>query len=628
MEMLAMMKCAYRSLGVFLIAAGCMGAGPAPSRTINDLTKSRVNEILNTLEGNGKFDVAENDLVRLFDQVILTAPEQSVDAFREASFAARMVHELRQVKNPTQRMELLKYLRANDALARTLVFLIDDDTQPATAFALLDKLRAKHGEDLNKYAQLTAALCVVQDRPFSRRINENKTVSPDAAAIWEYYTANEKRMLFPIKNVPAELLMYVVDETSPIPEMEWALKHYAGDNSVGKHFFDIQYDEDSFRKGTQKKVDAAGFTLPNILKYGGVCADQAFFAMEVGKAIGVPTTYTTASSAEVGHAWVGFLQARASAGYGSSGGGSPVGFWNFDVGRYEEYRGVRGSVEDPQTRGEIPDSYVSLLAEMIGRTMEERHGAVALTDAALRLANAMDDPQNGALAPIAFATAPVDALRAERKATVEAVLGLLQAALNQNKAYRPAWFTVAELAQNNKLTTPQKALWSNVLLKMCGEKYPDFALTVLEPMIGTVNDPVEQDKLWQAAATKFTTRADLSAEILMNEAALWEKQGQKEKAGRLYLQVIDRFCNAGPFVIPALAKAEDLLGDKKKVAMLYQQSWAKIQKPEDMAGPFMQQSNWFRVGAMYAEKLQAIGETRAASQVMATLGVRGDTLGQ
>ncbi len=81
-------------------------------------------------------------------------------------------------------------------------------------------------------------------------------------------------------------------------------------------------------------------------------------------------------------------------------------------------------------------------------------------------------------------------------------------------------------------------------------------------------------------------------------------------------------------MIPALVKAEDLLSDKKKVALLYQQSWAKIQKPEDMAGPFMQQSNWFRVGAMYAEKLQAAGETHAAGQVMATLGVKSDTLGQ
>lgn len=620
------MKCVYRRLGVFaVVAAACAGAGVAPPRTMNDATKSRVNEILGELESNGKWDEAEDHLVRMFDQVVLTAPEQSLDAFRDGAFAARMVHELRQVKDAQQRMGLLKYLRANDTLARTLVFLINDDKQAATSFALLDKLREKHGEELNKYAQLTAALCVVQDRPFERRINENKTVSPDAVAIWEYYTANEKRMLFPIKNVPAELLMYVVDETSSIPEMEWALRRYAGDNAVGKHFFDIQYDEESFRKGTAKRVDAAGFNLPNILKFGGVCADQAFFAMEVGKAIGVPTTYTTASSAEVGHAWVGFLQARPSAGYG----GGPAGFWNFDVGRYEEYRGVRGSVEDPQTRREIPDAYVSLSAEMIGKTQNERHAAVALTDAALRLANAMDASQKeGALAPAAFATAPSDALKAPRRPTTEAVLGLLQAALNQNKAYRPAWFTVAELAQDNKLTTPEKALWSNVLLKMCGEKYPDFALTVLEPMIGTVADPVEQDKLWQAALTKFTGRADLSAEILMNEAELWEKRGQKEKAGRLYLQVIDRFCNAGPFVIPALAKAEELLSDKKKVAMLYQQSWAKIQKPEDMAGPFMRQSNWFRVGAMYAEKLQGIGETGAANRVMATLGVRGDALGQ
>ncbi|HUO09154.1 MAG TPA: hypothetical protein VM008_12680 [Phycisphaerae bacterium] len=614
------------AIGAGAAEGGAAGAGGNVPHTMNAMTKTRVAAILDALQQDGRFDVAESDLVQLFDEVTLTANEQALDAFRDSSYTMRMVHDLRHVYDgneaPAKRLDLLKYLRANDTLARTLAFLINDDKQAGTAFALLDKLRAKHGDELDKYAQLAAAICLVHDRPFQRRINENVTKSPDPVAIYEYYTTNEKRMLFPIRNVPAELLVFVVDTTSPIEEMKWALGHYAGDNAIGKHFFDIQYDEDSFRKGTEKKVDAAGYSLPNILRYGGVCADQAFFAMELGKAIGVPTTYTTASSAEVGHAWVGFLQAHPGT-YGAP----ATGAWNFDVGRYEEYRGVRGNVEDPQTRREIPDSYVSLLAELIGKGLAERQAAVALTDAALRLANAGEEGGQP-MVPATFATPPADALKAPRKTNTETVLALLQAALNQNKAYRPAWFTVAELAQNNKLTLAQKALWSNVLLRMCGEKYPDFALTVLAPMIGTVSDPVEQDKLWRAAATKFTTRADLSAEILMNEAAMWEKQGQTDKAGQIYLLVIDRYCNAGPFVIPALAKAEELLNDKKKVVLLYQQSWAKIQKPEDMAGPFMQQSNWFRVGAIYAAKLQAAGEARMADQVLGTLGVKDTTAGQ
>ena len=280
-----------------------------------------------------------------------------------------MVHELRQLQKPRSSGSTCSntYSAANDTLARTLVFLINDDKQSSTSFALLDKLRAKHGEDLNKYAQLTAALCVVQDRPFTRHINENKTVSPDAVAIYEYYTANEKRMLFPIKNVPAELLM-CSSLMRPLPFRNCsgpALNHYAGDNAIGKHFFDIQYDEESFRKGTAKKVDAAGFNLPNILKYGGVCAGSRRrslrWSLAKRSACRQPT-YTTASSAEVGHAWVGFLQAPRLRRLRRRAGGSPTGYWNFDVGRYEEYRGVRGSdakIPDAARISPIPTSRFS-----------------------------------------------------------------------------------------------------------------------------------------------------------------------------------------------------------------------------------------------------------------------------
>ena len=340
-----------------------------------------------------------------------------------------MVRQLRRLPK-AKGMELLKYLRANANLARTMAFLINDDKEAEGAYLLLDRLRDKHARvKLNDYANLTAAICVVHDRPFTRQINENLTASPDPVDLFEYYTTNEKSMLFGIKNVPAELLMYVVDTTSSIPEMRWALRKYAGDQNVGKHFFDIAYDYDNLKTAREKDVTKAGYTLPNILKFGGVCADQAFFAMEIGKAIGVPTTYTTASSAEVGHAWVGFLQTK----------GDKL-FWNFDVGRYEEYKGIRGNVEDPQTREEIPDSYVSLLAELLGspahRTKTvDRQNSIAVTDAAIRLANAAVGAE--ALKPAELEGTMTDGLKSPRGVTTEAALALLETALNQNVAYRP-----------------------------------------------------------------------------------------------------------------------------------------------------------------------------------------------
>ncbi len=477
-----------------------------------------------------------------------------------------------------------------------------------------------HAAQLNDFANLAAAICVVHDRPFTRRINEHMTTAPDPVAIFEYYTTNEKLMLYGVRNVPAELLVYVVDTTSSIDEMRWALQRYAGDTQVGRHFFDITYDYGYFKSGTGKKIAGADYTLPNILRFGGVCADQAYFAMEIGKAIGVPTTYTTGSSAEVGHAWVGFLQTH----------GDRL-FWNFDVGRYEEYRGIRGDVEDPQTRHDFPDSAVSLLAELLGtpghRTQAvDRQASAALTDATLRIADAAVAGQT--IKPETFDPPLTDARRMPRKVSVDSALELLAAALNENFADRRAWYVIGALAEQNKLTLDQKRTWSDALLNRCGGKYPDFALAVLAPMIATVDDPATQDRLWQTAFQKFQARADLAAEILMDRAALWEKQNATEKAGNVYLEIINRYCNAGPFVLSALAKAEELLGDhKEKVLQLYAESWARIQKPEDMAGPFMQQSNWFRVGAMYADRLTAAGQSRQAQAVYGVLGVEAPAAG-
>ena len=584
-------------------APGTAASQPASRITIEQTVKMQAAAILDALQNDGDFAAAHTKAQGLFDQVAATAGEKSLDAFREADFALRLVATLEAAKKES-RQPLLKYLRTNDGLAHTLVFLLNPGNHPKDVYAMLDKLREKRGEQLDKYATLAAAICVVHDKPFSRQINENSTQSADPIDIFDYYVKNESVMNFGIKQVPAELLIYVVDTTASIDEMKWALGKYVHDEIIGRHFFDIAYDYEHFLHATPKKVTEKGFNLPNILKYGGVCADQAYYAMAIGKAIGVPTAYTVGQSAEVGHAWVGFLQAQ-----------NGHGFWNFDVGRYEEYRGVKGNVFDPQAKQEIPDSYVSLLAELIGTKPVDRQNCVALTDAALRLKSAEN------FSPVAWDIEPANLRPAPRRAEAASVLGLLEPALNLNRANPRAWFAVRDLASEGKLSLEQKKKWSEVLLKLCGSKYPDFALSVLGPMIETVDDPADQNTLWNGAFNMFKNRSDLAAEIRMGQAHMWEKHEQKNKAGQCYMDVIERYCNAGPFVLDALSQAEELLSGKAdKILSLYEQTWTRIQRPQQMAGPFMKQSNWYKVGRMYAGKLQSAGNTTKAKDILAQIG--------
>ena len=98
-------------------------------------------------------------------------------------------------------------------------------------------------------------------------------------------------------------------------------------------------------------------------------------------------------------------------------------------------------------------------------------------------------------------------------------------------------------------------------------------------------------------------------------------QGQGRKAGQCYEDVINRFANAGPFVLDALRGAEELLGDdRRRVLTLYQQAWNRINRPPNMAGVFFRQTNWYRVGDRYGQRLQEAGLHTDAARVWKTIG--------
>jgi hypothetical protein len=597
------------------IACGANAAAPAAPLvakakvpTFAQHAQDRATAILDTLQKDEDYAAAERGLGELFDLAVAWTPDDRPDALRQVDLALRMVRQLQRAPEE-HRGDLLKFLRGNPNFAATLAVLIRPGEDARGAYGMLDRLREKRAEQVEKFATLGAAICVVHPRPFERHVNENTGKAIDPIDLFDYYAKNEGRMFFGVRNVPAELLVYVVDATGSIDELNWALNKYAGNKEVGRLFFDVKYDYEHYRNATPKQITLKGFTLPNILQYGGVCADQAYFAMEAGKAIGVPTAYASGASGDVSHAWVGFLQTNGRQGW-----------WNFDTGRYEAYRGVRGNVLDPQTRKSTPDSYVSLLAELIGTKPVDRQNAVALTDAAARMIE-LEKGDAPAVAPPGDLQA--GSVRKEaRKIDTAGELALLELALRQSAGYAPAWFGVRDLAVANKLSLADKQRWADVLLKLGAKRYPDFTLAVLSPMIATIPDSKEQDRLWGNLFAMFQNRFDLAANIRMQEAAMWESQDQPDKAGLCYMDVIERYASAGPFVIDALKGADKVLVDSKrgdKVVMLYEQTWGRTKPPKEMAGQFMTQSNWYRVGKMYVKKLEESGDTARAGVVNAQL---------
>lgn len=559
------------------------------------------------LEKHGGYAHAITSLNDLFDLAIARAPASDTAALVDVDYARRLVSQIAQMPDAGNRRAVLAMLLKNQELGETLAFLVEAHRQPVgSIYTRLYKMHAALGERIFKYPNLTAAICVTLFKPFHRHLNENLVTSPSPDSLFKYYVKYRHMMYFGIKDVPARLLVYVVDDCASIKEMKWALARYHGDPVVGQLFFNIQYDYGALRPGAVKRVDRAGYNLPNILKYGGICIDQAYFASAVGKAIGVPTAIDEGMSSVVGHAWVGFLQARGN-----------TGWWNFNVGRYSEYQGVIGTVKNPLTRRREPDDYMSISAELIHTTQSNRWAAITLTDAARHLLALKKAGKSWTADAV-----PAYVTGAKTRALVNNAhheLALLDRAVNQCRGYADEWRTIALMARWGMLTLNEKEQWSNKLMRLCGRRYPDFALAVLTPMINSVKDVHQRVRLWNRVFPWFAdTRFDLAARIRMMQAAAWEKVKKDNRAGQYLMYVINRYTNAGPFVITALEKAARILagqGHKKRILTLYEQTWLRIKPPPRDMLAFETESAWYQVGKQLETMLKTQGHTHMANKV-------------
>ncbi len=600
------------------VTSSLKAASTQPIRRVNftQWTDQQIKKYLAALVHHGHFSAAEKQLGQLEDQVIAYMPHNGLVALRHADFARCLVRQLSSISNHHKRLKMLKFLLANHELAGTMVFLNNPDRRNVGAiYHRLAALHRKLGPMVAAYPNLTAAICAVLYKPLLMHINENTVHSPNPVALFKYYVRYQRAMYFGIRNMPARLLIYVVDSCSSIRSMTWALNKYHGDAMVGQLFFTVPYDYSTYLHDAKKEVDVKGYNLPNILHYGGVCADQAFFASEAGKAIGVPTAYDTGMSGVVGHAWVGFLQQVGN-----------QAAWNFNVGRYSEYRGVVGIVQNPVTRRHEPDSFISLSSQFIGTTQHQRWNAVALTDAALRLLSFSNTHETFSPPP-----PPMRVFGRTAKPLVNSVaaqLILLRRAVQECNGYAESWMLVGYLASKGKLTLAEKQLWAGALMRLCGLRYPDFAMTILQPMIMSVKNPKQQNKFWNRAYALFAaTHFDLAAQVRMMQARLWRKAGHYNRAGRYLMDVINRYANAGPFIITALHDAAQILRQQKhnrKITTLYEITWSRIQPPPRMADPFMHESNWYKVGKLLENRLRHEGQTLLADKVRRELQSAGN----
>lgn len=517
----------------------------------------------------------EKQIKKLLEPVLDDDDETKPDT-KQLVYVAAAERAIRRFDKPvtaldSQQKETLAWLVRQPKLGPQFMLALRQGDRPYEALDIVADIRGlseKTAKRMDDQHELVTALAVVYDTPPSAGQIDPKLSRP--LFMYRWYT--EKRFQYDPVKMPWRLSVFTVDGIVSAEEMVWAYKQYSSTRSVGASFFDVPYDYDAFYDGKEKQISKHDYTLRNLTLFGGVCADQAYFASQVGKAIGVPSTYTSGQGGAggVGHAWVGYVAIQGSRA-----------LWDFSEGRYDEHKYWSGAVADPQTRGGMTDADVSVTAMLIKTPPSDR----LLSQA------------GGYLAAYAGTADRIE---------------LLVRSIELSPANTIAWELLIKEAERGDVPEAQLVRIDSALQKFAAGAFPDFAYHKMHAMVRS-RPSEEQLKLYEAMIRTFRHRPDLVAKTRIAQGDLLKSQGEKRKALAAYMDVVRLARDAGPEVPGAVKHAAELLDSDAKKTELYRTTWKSL--PQPSTTPYATATPFYQIGRTYAELLRRVGNEAEANNV-------------
>jgi len=283
------------------------------------------------------------------------------------------------------RPELQWWLIGNAAFSAEFFALLSPVDFLPRVFEILAELYQRDPARFKTHASLALAIAVVYDVPpppswphgqVTAEALPRQLPAPAEAFAWWIRQEQLGRLYHKAARLGADELKFVVDVAAPFRELEWA-QHACNValNQLPVAYTMVRYRPDRMA-GNIAVWPGATYRLPDILAAGGICADQAYFATQVGKARGVPTLFFYGAGNDGRHAWFGYLDGNQK--------------WRLDAGRYAEQRFVTGYARDPQTWRQFTDHELQFLSERFRALPSYRQSRVhaAFADDYLALGNA------------------------------------------------------------------------------------------------------------------------------------------------------------------------------------------------------------------------------------------------
>lgn len=288
-------------------------------------------------------------------------------------------HDFRPAEAPLgarlKRDRLLDLL-SDEALGRELFESMRDEDFAPAVIDMLARMRDVGPGLFGQYRALAVAISLVYDQPAPPNW-PHAQVRPEAVPrvrrqpfeIFGFWIQCQDlgRLYLDPRTLEVGQLMHLVDAPVRESEFTWAQAQVDLPRYRFAEAFDItRYDQERMR-GREFVWPGNDYSLRAILARGGICVDQAYFAMLAGKAKGLPTLLFSGQGPDGGHAWFGFMKRDDT--------------WVLDAGRERNRGEPVGTALNPQTWQTITDHELRLLArgyrDKPAYRCSQRHMAVA-----------------------------------------------------------------------------------------------------------------------------------------------------------------------------------------------------------------------------------------------------------
>jgi len=269
---------------------------------------------------------------------------------------------LKQWKDTQIRDDVLKWMFASNERMRSLAAIVHAKDDLSAAVKHIESLHDADPKGRDGFFKLIMALALVwdQQRP---RIHSQMGYGPpmdDTTMQQRYeffsdvYATGYRKSILDRSSIRD--LMFVVDVPVAMSELEWARKNVKGSaTSWKKRHSEIVYDKKRMNDGVRNWPHGT-YTLAAIKEKGGICTDQAYYAVLSARANGIPAVFFRGTGRRGGHAWFAYSKSANT--------------WEMDIGRYTFDKYTIGYATDPQTNSKMTDHQIDYLCDSSFRTRQ------------------------------------------------------------------------------------------------------------------------------------------------------------------------------------------------------------------------------------------------------------------